>query len=153
MSQSGVEVKGECLEEFNNLKMKQQWKFIIYQLTKDYKQIEIEHKSTEQDWDTFRELLVNAKSVGIGGQEKKGPRYAVYDLKYEEADGAQRQKIVFIAWSPDDAGIKPKMVYASSKDALKRTLNVADELQANDEDDIEEAEVLKKISKGKAVSK
>ena len=41
------------------------------------------------------------------------------------------------------------MVYASSKDALKRTLNgIAAELQANDGDDIEYGEVLKHVSKG-----
>lgn len=43
------------------------------------------------------------------------------------------------------------MVYASSKDALKRALNgVAAELQANDADDIEYQSVLNKVSKGLA---
>ena len=41
------------------------------------------------------------------------------------------------------------MVYASSKDALKRSLNgIAAELQANEGDDIEHGEVLKAVSKG-----
>ena len=79
-----------------------------------------------------------------------------------------RSKITFIAWSPDDAGIQvcskihekrlemltalqPKMIYASSKDALKRALNgIATEFQANDEDDIEYQSVLNKVSKGLA---
>jgi len=62
-----------------------------------------------------------------------------------------RNKLTFIAWSPDDAGIKAKMVYASSKDALKRALNgIAVELQANDPDDIEYDSVLNKVSKGMA---
>lgn len=43
------------------------------------------------------------------------------------------------------------MVYASSKDALKRALNgIAVELQANDTDDIEFDSVLNKVSKGMA---
>ena len=43
------------------------------------------------------------------------------------------------------------MVYASSKDALKRALNgIAVELQANDTDDIEYDSVLNKVSKGMA---
>jgi len=46
---------------------------------------------------------------------------------------------------------QPKMVYASSKDALKRSLNgLAAEFQANDEDDIEYASVLNRVSKGLA---
>lgn len=43
------------------------------------------------------------------------------------------------------------MIYASSKDALKRALNgIAAEFQANDEDDIEYDSVLNKVSKGTA---
>ena len=43
------------------------------------------------------------------------------------------------------------MIYASSKEALKRSLNgIATELQANDKDDIEYDTVLKTVSKGLA---
>jgi len=43
------------------------------------------------------------------------------------------------------------MVYAASKEALKRSLNgIATELQANDPDDIEWDTVLKQVSKGLA---
>ena len=44
-----------------------------------------------------------------------------------------------------------KMVYASSKEALKRSLTgIATELQANDPDDIEYDSILKTVSKGLA---
>lgn len=44
-----------------------------------------------------------------------------------------------------------KMVYASSKEALRRTLTgIATEIQANDSDDIEYETVLKTVSKGQA---
>lgn len=43
------------------------------------------------------------------------------------------------------------MIYASSKDALKRSLTgLATELQANDSDDIEFDTILKTVSKGQA---
>jgi hypothetical protein len=43
------------------------------------------------------------------------------------------------------------MIYASSKDSLKRSLNgLATEFQANDEDDIEYQSVLNRVSKGLA---
>ena len=62
-----------------------------------------------------------------------------------------RNKLTFIAWSPDDAGVQAKMIYASSKEALKRSLTgIAVELQANDADDIEYESVLKTVSKGQA---
>jgi len=43
------------------------------------------------------------------------------------------------------------MIYASSKETLKRTLTgIAFELQANDSDDLEWKDVLNKVSKGAA---
>lgn len=63
--------------------------------------------------------------------------------------------------SPDRQSLPPnvsqltlsqsKMVYASSKDALKRALSgIAVEIQANDADDIEHDSILAKVSKGMA---
>lgn len=47
--------------------------------------------------------------------------------------------------------LQPKMIYASSKEALKRSLTgIATELQANDSDDIEHDSILKVVSKGTA---
>ncbi|KAH8791263.1 cofilin [Hyaloscypha sp. PMI_1271] len=152
MSQSGVSVSPDCISKFNELKLNKKLKFIIYQLSDDYKQIVIEETSEDGDWEVFREKLLSAQSKSKTGKIGKGPRYAVYDFAYELANGeGSRSKITFIAWSPDDAGIQPKMVYASSKDALKRALNgIATEFQANDEEDIEYESVLKKVSKGGA---
>jgi len=152
MSQSGVQVAPECVTKFNELKLGKSIKYIIYKLSDDYKEIIVEEASEDGDWDAFREKLVTAKSKTKSGALTKGPRYAVYDFNYDLANGeGSRSKITFIAWSPDDAGIQPKMVYASSKDALKRSLNgLATEFQANDEDDIEYASVLQKVSKGLA---
>lgn len=79
-------------------------------------------------------------------------------------------KIILIAWSPDDAGVhvcftslitllyptmrpfladtnkQPKMIYAASKEALKRSLEgFAYELQANDSDDLEHSSILNAV--------
>ena len=82
---------------------------------------------------------------------------------------SNRNKIVFISWSPDEGTlvfvsraytvpgksankwrVKPKMTYASSKESLKNALNgIAAEVQANRDDEIEYATILKDISKGK----
>jgi len=152
MSQSGASVSPECISKFNELKLNKKIKYIIYKLDDQYKEIVIDEASEDGNWDNFREKLINATSKNKMGKVGKGPRYAVYDFNYDLASGeGSRSKITFIAWSPDDAGIQPKMVYASSKDALKRALNgIATEFQANDEDDIEYASVLSKVSKGLA---
>jgi len=152
MSQSGAQVSAECITKFNELKLNKKIKFIIYKLDDNYKEIVVDEASENGDWEVFREKLITAQSKSKTGKVGKGPRYAVYDFNYDLASGeGSRSKITFIAWSPDDAGIQPKMIYASSKDALKRALNgIATEFQANDEDDIEYQSVLAKVSKGLA---
>jgi len=155
MSQSGATIAPDCVTTFNDLKLNKKYKFIIFKLTDDYKEIVVEEASSEGDWEVFREKLLQAESKNMKtGKVTKGPRYAVYDFNYDLAAGeGSRSKITFIAWSPDDAGIQPKMVYASSKDALKRALNgLAVEFQGNDTDDIEYQSVLTKVSKGLASS-
>ncbi|KAK4190250.1 hypothetical protein QBC35DRAFT_471881 [Podospora australis] len=153
MSQSGATVSQECVTAYNDLKLNKKYKYVIYKLSDDNKEIVVD--STSEDgpkYDDFREKLINAKTKSKTGAVGKGPRYAVYDFEYQLASGeGTRNKITFIAWSPDDAGIMAKMVYASSKEALKRALTgLATEIQANDADDIEYDSLVKTVSKGTA---
>ncbi|KAK3320945.1 hypothetical protein B0T19DRAFT_253883 [Cercophora scortea] len=145
-------VSPECIQAYNDLKLSKKHKYIIYKLSDDNKQIVVDSTGEGDDYEEFRDKLVNAKTKSKTGAVGKGPRYAIYDFEYRLASGeGTRNKITFIAWSPDDAGIMAKMVYASSKEALKRSLNgIATELQANDQDDIEFETVLKTVSKGTA---
>ena len=54
-------------------------------------------------------------------------------------------------WSPDDAPIKSKMVYASSKESIKRTLTgIGAEIQGTDYAEVSYEAVLEKVSKGRA---
>lgn len=152
MSQSGATVSQECISAYNDLKLSKKYKYVIYKLSDDNKEIVVEEASSDKDWEAFREKLINATCKTKSGTVCKGPRYAVYDFEYSLAAGdGVRNKITFIAWSPDDAGVQPKMIYASSKEALKRALTgIATELQANDQDDIEYDSIIKVVSKGLA---
>ncbi|TLS23716.1 uncharacterized protein PpBr36_06290 [Pyricularia pennisetigena] len=145
-------VSQECVTKYNELKLGKNIKYIIFKLSDNNKEIVVEEASGDSDYENFRKKLVEATVKSPSGAVGKGPRYAVYDFHYTLASGeGERNKITFIAWSPDDAGVKPKMIYAASKDALKRSLNgIAHELQANDADDIEYDSVLKAVSKGLA---
>ncbi|XP_041635244.1 cofilin-2-like [Cheilinus undulatus] len=46
-------------------------------------------------------------------------RFALYDASYETKE-TRRQDLVFIFWSPEEASIRSKMLYASSKYAIER---------------------------------
>mmetsp|Transcript_4950 Transcript_4950/g.6927 ORF Transcript_4950/g.6927 Transcript_4950/m.6927 type:complete len:119 (+) Transcript_4950:3-359(+) len=77
------------------------------------------------------------------------PRYALVDIDYQTADGRPQSKLCFIFWSPDDkTNVKDRMIYASSKDAIKKKLTgIMKEIQANDMSDLDDDEVMKEMKK------
>lgn len=81
-----VTVSPECISKFNELKLGKSIKYIIYKLSDDYKEIVVEDSSSDPDWETFQNKLMNAQA-GHKGKTGKGPRYAVYDFQYELEGG------------------------------------------------------------------
>ncbi|KAF1346612.1 cofilin [Delphinella strobiligena] len=150
MAQSGVSVSPECISAFNDLKLGKSTKWIIYKISDDWKEIVVEETSSVDDYSAFREKLLSAKSKDRKGKEGQGGRYAVYDVEYETEGEGKRSKITFISWVPDDAPQYPRMMYSSSKEAIKRALNgLASDIQANDPDDIEYDTIVSRVSKGR----
>lgn len=138
MSRSGVAVADESLQAFNDLKLGKKHKFIIYKLNESKTEIVVEETSTDADYDAFLEKL-----------PENDCKYAIYDFEYEIGNGeGKRNKIVFFTWSPDTAPIRSKMVYASSKDALRRALNgVSTDIQGTDFSEVAYESVLEKVSR------
>ncbi|KAI1317595.1 cofilin [Mortierella claussenii] len=135
-SASGVTADQTCLEAFQELKLRKKLKYIIYKLSDNNSEIVVEEKAETATYDEFLEKL-----------PKDDCRWAVYDFDFSTPDG-ERNKIVFYSWSPDDAKIKSKMLYSSSKDALRKTLNgVAFEVQGTDRDEVEYETVLEKVQR------
>jgi len=151
MAASGVSVNPECITKFNELKLGKNLAWIIYKISDDWTEIEVEESSSDKDYEVFRQKLLNAKSKDKRGKEGIGGRYAVFDVEYElESGEGKRNKITFISWSPDDAPQYPRMMYSTSKEALKRSLNgLAADIQANDADDLEFENVKSRVSKGR----
>ncbi|KAG6891512.1 hypothetical protein C0992_005046 [Termitomyces sp. T32_za158] len=135
---SGVGVNPNCLEEFQALKLKKTHKYIIFTLSSDSTEIVVEKTSSSNKFDDFIEDLPEAEC-----------RWAIYDFEFEKEDGGKRNKITFVSWAPDTAKIKQKMVFASSKDALRRSLvGVAVEIQGTDYSEVAYESILDKASRG-----
>lgn len=119
------------------MKLKKSFRYIIYKLSDDHKTITVAKAVENGDYDQFvAELPANEC------------RYAVYDFEYQisETEG-QRNKICFYVWAPDTAKIKQKMIYASSKDALRKKLvGVATEVQGTDLSEVSYETVLDRIT-------
>lgn len=50
----------DAIQAYNDLKLNKKYKFIIYKLSDDYKEIVVEEASDNKDWEAFREKLINA---------------------------------------------------------------------------------------------
>merc|ERR1712194_933280 len=132
MAMTGVKVADECVEAWNDIKMKKNMKYFVMMI-KDKKQIVIEHRGeAEGTWEAFLAQLPEDQ-----------PRYGVFDVAYQTDDGRTQSKLVFINWSPDDkANVRDKMLYSGTKDAIKKKLTgCMKEVQANDLGDLDEDRV------------
>lgn len=65
-------------------------KYIIFGISKDYKEIIVLKKSESLSYDDFIADLPEAEC-----------RWAVYDFEYEKEEGGTRNKICFFAWYAD----------------------------------------------------
>merc|ERR1712039_313192 len=117
------------------MKLRSEYAYMIFKITYDKKYIEIEERGEKgADFETFKSKLPDGNC-----------RYAVLDVEINTKSGATTNKLIFVAWSDDNASIKPKMLYASSKDALKKALSgINDEYQATDRGDLDLEEIKKK---------
>ncbi|KAK3814619.1 MAG: hypothetical protein J3R72DRAFT_461874 [Linnemannia gamsii] len=135
MATSGVQVDKSCIDTYLELKTGKTLKYIIYKISDDLAKVEVVKTSADADYDAF-----------LADLPADDCRWAVYDFAYKSPDGGDRNKIVFYSWSPDSAKIKPKMLYASSKDGLRKVLNgLGAEVQGTDFDEVAHETVLDRI--------
>ncbi|KMT17538.1 hypothetical protein BVRB_2g037400 [Beta vulgaris subsp. vulgaris] len=120
---SGMAVDDQCKLKFLELKTKRTYRFIIFKIEEKQKQVIVEKVGEpSESYEDF--------AASIPADEC---RYAVYDFDFVTAENCQKSRIFFIAWSPDTAKVRSKMIYASSKDRFKRELDgIQVELQATD---------------------
>jgi len=55
-------VSPECIDSYNKLKLDKVYKFVIFKLSDDNKEIVVEEASADADWENFREKLINAQT-------------------------------------------------------------------------------------------
>uniref|UniRef100_J3M3C4 ADF-H domain-containing protein n=1 Tax=Oryza brachyantha TaxID=4533 RepID=J3M3C4_ORYBR len=120
---SGMAVDDECKLRFLELKAKRTYRFIIYKIDEKKKMVVVEKVGEPiLNYDDFAASLPANEC-----------RYAIFDYDFVTEENCQKSKIFFIAWSPDTARVRSKMIYASSKDRFKRELDgIQVELQATD---------------------
>ncbi|KAK4408838.1 Actin-depolymerizing factor 2 [Sesamum angolense] len=116
-------VHDDCKLKFMELKTKRTHRFIVFKIEEKQKQVIVEKLGEpSQTYDDFTASLPADEC-----------RYAVYDFDFMTEENVPKSRIFFVAWSPDTARVRSKMIYASSKDRFKRELDgIQIELQATD---------------------
>ncbi|KAG9310903.1 actin depolymerizing factor [Chiua virens] len=123
---SGVNVSDDCTATYQQLKLGKRFKYLFFRLNDDLSEIVVDKTSDASDYGAFVAEFPAAQC-----------RWAVYDFEFEKPGEGPRKKLGFISWSPDDAKVKDKMVFASSHEALKRKLDgIAFEVQGTDRSEI-----------------
>jgi len=137
MASSGVTVQDAVVSEFNNIKIGHKYQYVQMKLTNDWKEIEVE-KTVDSGAETF--------SGFVGNLPPNDCRYIVYDFHFDTGKAGHREQLIFILWCPETSTVKTKMLYAASKDALKKKLvGINHEIQATDVSELNEKEVTEKI--------
>ncbi|KAF8925650.1 hypothetical protein EDD21DRAFT_436193 [Dissophora ornata] len=125
-----------CLKPFEELKRKHNYKFIIYKISDDSKEIVVETTSNDGDYEQFLKCF-----------PKDDCRFAICDFQYENE--GNHSKILFYTWAPDIASVKSKIIFASTRSSFRRSLiGVEGDIQASDYDEISYEAVLEEITKG-----
>ncbi len=132
---SGVAVGEECVKCYEAMKMGRKLKYATFKVNDTLTEIVVD--KTGEPGTEFDEF--------VGQFPEKDCRYGIIDIDYEH-DGCKKSRIVFVFWSPDTANIRSKMVYASSKEAMRRQLaGIMCEMQCNDISDLTMEEMTEKL--------
>ncbi|XP_063045772.1 cofilin-1 [Engraulis encrasicolus] len=144
---SGVKVDENVLFLFNDMKVrkanlteeekKKRKKLVLFCLSSDEKKIIVEEGQEilqGDSGDPYTKLIQMLP--------EKDCRYALYDATFETKE-TKKEDLVFIFWAPETAPLKSKMIYASSKDAIKKKFTgIKHEWQLNGLDDIKDRRSL-----------
>lgn len=144
---SGVTVEETVLTVFNEMKVRKahcneeekskRKKAVMFCLSDDKKHIIMEQGQEILQGDEGDPYLKFVKML-----PPNDCRYALYDATYETKE-TKKEDLVFIFWAPESAPLKSKMIYASSKDAIKKKFTgIKHEWQVNGMDDIKDRKTL-----------
>ncbi|XP_021753085.1 actin-depolymerizing factor 5-like [Chenopodium quinoa] len=113
MATMGMRVTEECKNSFMEMKWKKVHRYIVFK---------IDEKSGG-----FTVDKVGAAGEGYDDLAASLPdddcRYAVFDFDFVTVDNCRKSKIFFIAWAPSASRIRAKMLYATSKEGIRRALD------------------------------
>ena len=111
---TGVEVDDEVSASFQKFKLGQapyKLRYFVYKIENKKKIVIDTSGDLTKTYDDF-----------VADMPENDCRYGLIDVSFETDDGRPTSKLVFISWNPDNASVRPKMLYSGSKEAIKSAL-------------------------------
>ncbi|XP_072293534.1 non-muscle cofilin 1-like [Eucyclogobius newberryi] len=150
---SGVKVSDEIKSLFNTMKVnrssdnaQERIRVAEFALNDAHTEIEVKGLIKEKDLEEGENLFKKVQSL----MRERECTYIVYDCHYE-TNVTKKEDLIFIMWSCDNAKPKERMVYSSSKSALKKILDVKFEFEMHANDEITPASFVSNMGKEKIV--
>ncbi|KAF6260986.1 actin-depolymerizing factor AdfA [Scenedesmus sp. NREL 46B-D3] len=135
-SMSGIAIDESCVNLFMHMKTRKQYKWLIFKVDDSGRTVVPDKIGGQAS--TYNDFVCSLPDNQC--------RYAVYDYEYRSPERGVSKKMVFLLWAPDNSGVKPKMMYASTKDFFKGFLDgIGAELQANEPSEISEDEIRERV--------
>lgn len=134
MDVSELEISNDVVVAFNKIKSGV-LRFAIFKMADDCRSVVLK-RTGERDssYNSFVSELPNE------------PCFAVFDYEYVQGDKKATSELVFICYVPETARLKSRMMYASSKETLKKSLTgVSVEIFATDYSELNEDDILVRL--------
>ncbi|KAJ3674506.1 hypothetical protein LUZ60_005122 [Juncus effusus] len=120
---SGIAVAEDVKSTFLELQRKKAFRYVVFKIDDKGREVVVDRTGSAAE--SYEEFLASLPEDDC--------RYAVYDFDFVTEEGCQKSKIFFFAWSPSISRIRAKMLYATSKDRIRRELDgIHYEIQATD---------------------
>ncbi|GAB1598227.1 cofilin-like [Argonauta hians] len=146
---SGITVSQEAIDKFQDIKNGKKTRFCMFHLNENQttiipgksiskpEKLDLGIEAVKTEWAEFCDSLSDNECF-----------YIIYDLNYQKDVGARRDKILFVCWCPEKAPIRCKMMFSSTRSAIKKAFNgIQVEIQACDLDDLSFDEVQQRVDK------
>ena len=137
--QAGIRIDQDIIDTFYELQRNKSFDFIIYKISDDRTHVELDYthpREAKFNYQSFLDKIIQYQICV----------YAILDYQYQSRDGSPMSKIFMINWNPEEAPIRSKMLFASTKgqlrDALEKTQKTLD---VSGQEDLDEAEIGKAL--------
>ncbi|XP_022096946.1 actophorin-like isoform X2 [Acanthaster planci] len=130
---SGIQVDAEVKKLYDDIKLLHAYPWAIFKINRQKTRVIVDTKGAGGYSDFLKALTTSGE-----------PRYGIFDTPKEWGG----EKLAFIFWCLDDANMGLKMIYASSKDDLKKQFEgIIIEVQIKNRNQSIKEESIKEIAK------